>query len=509
MFAKFARPAAQEFLALAVTTALVLASPALALVLPAEPLEIGHAPQFVCDLFVVDATWGLKPKGEAVRRVAHAAQKHPANPLLTGDGPSHLWAGRAPDGRFRLWYQANVAVANAHGRYVTSVALAESDDGVHWQKPALNLFPDAEKGQLPPNAVIHLAGAPQCEAGAPQLLDVPARDARGFRYLMLYLMRGAPLFGLHLIGSPDGVHWDAASDTLLAQLPSDTHNTLHYDPARDEYVLFCRSKHIYHALGQTKEPLSGGESRRGISRLTSKTLWTGWTNSPQTILLPDERDAALGYNYFMAMPVAREAGVWWAALAPFLWNDLYASEIAWSRDGLSFERLPERAHFIEFGPAGAWDHSMVVACPRWIEVGDQWWFYYAGWNGPHDSAERTGAIGLATLRKEGFISQHAPATGGVVCTRALRWPGGPLCVNADAHAGELRVRVSDALRHPRRGFDYDDAPAFTGNRVSHEWTWKGQSLDALKGQVIRLEFFLKNADLYSFRAGPEKEKGSN
>ena len=36
---------------------------------PAEPLEIGHEPQFVLDLHVVDTTWGLKPKGEPVKRV--------------------------------------------------------------------------------------------------------------------------------------------------------------------------------------------------------------------------------------------------------------------------------------------------------------------------------------------------------------------------------------------------------------------------------------------------------
>jgi hypothetical protein len=30
--------------------------------------------------------------------------------------------------------------------------------------------------------------------------------------------------------------------------------------------------------------------------------------------------------------------------------------------------------------------------------------------------------------------------------------------------------------------------------------WNDKSLDALKGQVIRLEFQLKNADLYTFRA---------
>ena len=140
-----------------------------------------------------------------------------------------------------------------------------------------------------------------------------------------------------------------------------------------------------------------------------------------------------------------------------------------------------------------------------MDVGDEWWIYYAGFDGPHDAPEkRKGAIGLATIRKEGFVSQHGPKAGGVVCTRALRWPGGELVVNADAHSGELRVRVSDELRRPIAGYNYDDSPAFTGDRVAHEWKWNGQSLDALKGRVIRLEFLLKDADLYTFRAGGDR-----
>ena len=468
---------------------------------PPEPLEIGHEPQFVFDLHVVDTTWALKLKGEPVKRVSHQAVKHATNPLITGDDPSHLWVLRESDGKFRMWYQANVPSKAIGPNYDINVAYAESTDGVHWEKPALDLFPDATMRKLPRNAVLFRPDAPLCMAGAPQILDLPEKDRHGFRYVMLYLATRVPLNGIRIVGSQDGIHWDVKSDTLIAKLPSDTHNTIHYDAAHDEYVMFCRSKHIYHAIGQTKEPLSGGESRRGMSRMSSKQLWTEWEVRPQTILMPDERDAELGYNYFMGMPVHRHAGIWWGMLAPFLWNDLYASEIAWSRDGWNFERLHTRQHLIEFGPEGAWDHSMVICTPRWVEVGDEWWLYYGGFDAPHsDPAGRKGAIGLATLRKEGFISQHGPKTGGVVCTRALRWPGGALLVNVDAHAGGMQVRVSDELRKPIPGFNYDDMPAFTGDKVAHEVKWGGKSLDDLKGKVIRLEFLLKDADLYTFRA---------
>jgi hypothetical protein len=56
------------------------------------------------------------------------------------------------------------------------------------------------------------------------------------------------------------------------------------------------------------------------------------------------------------------------------------------------------------------------------------------------------------------------------------------------------------LRKPLEGYDYDDCPKFTGDSTSHEVGFNGRSLESLKGQVIRLEFFLKDADLYTFRA---------
>jgi hypothetical protein len=251
---------------------------------PPEPLEIGHDPQFVFDLQVVDTTWGLKPKGEPVKRVLHQPVKHPANPLITGDDPSHLWVLREADGKFRMWYQANVKSKAVGPNYDISVAYAESSDGIHWEKPALDLFPEATMRKLPRNAVLFRSDAPQCGMGAPQILDLPEKDRRGFRYVMLYLASKVPLNGIRLIGSQDGIHWEVKSDTLIAKLPSDTHNTIVYDPQRDEYVMFCRSKNIYHAIGQTKDPLSGGESRRGMSRMSSKSLWTNATRNWDTTI---------------------------------------------------------------------------------------------------------------------------------------------------------------------------------------------------------------------------------
>jgi hypothetical protein len=419
-----------------------------------------------------------------------------------------------------MWYQVNVPIdyqgqrQKGQPNFTTRIAYAESTNGVDWVKPDLELFSRQAYQKLPRNAVLYRDDAPEKAACSPQIVEVPQQDRRGYQYLMLYRAKGSGAAwpnGIRLIGSPDGLRWDFKSDTLLSPIASDSHNTLVYDPHRQEYVMFLRAKHIYLAPGQkgdyetieagpAGERLNTGQSRRGIARMTSKDLWAQWSAQPQQIIVPDELDAEAGYNHIYGMPVHRWAGIYWGFLQSFRMNDYIHNQLAWSRDGVHFERMPTRPKVIEYGPDGTWDDTMLSGCPQWIEAGDKWLIYYTGWDGPHETAQRTGGIGLATLRKEGFISQRGPRGGGVVCTRQLRWPGGALRVNADAHEGEMRVRVSDALRKPLQGFNYEDCAAFTGDSVSHAVRWGDRSLDALKGQVIRLEFFLKSADLYTFRA---------
>lgn len=475
--------------------------PAASASVPPEPLEIGTEPQFLFDRYVVDSYWAIKYKRQAMERVFHPAQKHPGNPVIQGGQPGFHWVRRdAATGRWQMWYQINVRIAKTVQDkgpwYQTGIAYAESDNGIDWRLPALDLIP--WEGLQPNNVVL---GRPDIEATAPCLLDVPEADRRGFPYLLLYRQSGRGQRegnGLRIAGSKDGIHWE--DDQLIARLASDHPNTISYDPRLRQYVLFCRAKHIYRAWGETM--LDTGESRRGVARLASPELWTDWMQQgqPQTILGPDEIDSQTYFNFFYGMPTCYRAGIYWGFLELFRMNDFIYTELATSRDGIHFDRFPGRPKLIEYGPEGAWDDEMIFGSPAWVEVGDEWWLYYSGWDGPHGTPERTGAIGLARIRKEGFISMHGPEGGGVVATRRIRWPGGGLVVNADARQGSLAVRISDEARRPLPGFDYPDCVPFSGDSVAAPIQWKSASIDSLAGRTIRLEFFLTNADLYTFRA---------
>jgi hypothetical protein len=465
---------------------------------PREPVEIGHTPQFFIDDYIVDNRWSLKPKTEEVVRVFHAPKKHERNPLFGGDCGYPSVVREADTGTFKLWYQTHSRQSVADEKTAKyAIAYAESKDGLTWTRPELGLI---DWNGTKANNIVW-KGHANFRASGQQILDLPESARRGFRYVMAYHTSGGKRNenGIHVVGSHDGIHWDKASDTQVLNISSDTVNSVIFDPVRGEFAMFCRAKDRYIA-GQTGM-LYQGESRR-IARVAGKDLWSLWQDSPQAILIPDEVDLAHGFNRFYGMTARYHAGITFGFVWSFKLNTDIWTELAWSRDGVSFERLPTRPRLIDLGAAGTWDDGMVFGSSDWIEVGDEWWLYYAGWDGPHETREREGRIGLATMRKEGFVSLRGMRGGGVVATRKLVWPGGELVVNADAGNGELKVSVTDEKRKVVPGFDYTDCEPLTGNAVAHPVKWRGASLDSMRGKVLRLEFQLREADLYTFRAAP-------
>lgn len=479
--------------------------------IPVEPLEIGQTPQFFVDDHTVENRWAVNYQNgspELVTRVAHQPKKEAANPLLIQPGEAKPGEIAAPgavffsvlreggSGMFRLWYQASYwDEAKKVGLY--AISYAESKDGLTWVLPNLGLI--EWRGNKDNNVV--WTGLDGKRAASPCIVEAPEKDCRGYRYLMI----SQDTKGINLIGSHDGIQWDRSSVTRIVSMHSDTSNCLIYDPDRAEYVLYCRSKKLFHKeIAGTDWP--AGEPRR-VARMVSKDLWTEWESKPQMILIPDEIDAQKGFTAFYGLTAQRYGNIYWGFLQPFKWNTEVISELAFSRDGADFGRLPVRTELIPLGPNGSWDDTMIFVANNWVEVGDEWWLYYSGSDGPHGADElrrlgiaRRSSIGLARIRKEGFVSMRGPKGGGVLATRTVRWPGGDLLLNANAQKGEIRVRVLDENRVPIAGFDYDDCRSITWDSVKRAVEWNREKMESLAGRVIRLEFYLREADLYTFRA---------
>ena len=460
--------------------------------LPDEPVEIGFEPQFFVDDYLVDNRWPLRKGKEAMVRACHQPVKHPANPLIAGKGGyvNVVWDDDAK--LYRMVYQDFwVQSPKPNLKYTYAISYAESKDGIEWTLPNLGMH--EWKGGKDNN--VCWQGLKGGRTASPCLLDLPKEQRRGYEFVMLYKYSD----GVHLVCSNDCIHWDKASDVRIAhRFWPDTQSCIVWDPKQKLYTWFTRATDRYR---DSRGPLDGGATRR-VARLANKELWAEWPVQTQNILIPDSEDANAGFNFIYGMPTRYHAGIYWGFAWPFKLNTDIYTELVVSRNGRVFERFPGRPRLIDLGPEGSWDAGMVFGSPNWLEVGDEWRIYYCGHDGPHGTMKRTPGMGLCTIRKEGFVSMRGPRRGGVVCTRTIRWPGGRLLVNCDAAEGELKVRVSNAKREVVPGFDYGDCLPFTGDSTGHEVTWKEKRIDELKGQVIRLEFLLTKADLYTFRAAP-------
>jgi hypothetical protein len=104
-----------------------------------------------------------------------------------------------------------------------------------------------------------------------------------------------------------------------------------------------------------------------------------------------------------------------------------------------------------------------------------------------------GAICLAVLRRDGFVSLDAGEHKGTVLTKPFKLPGGKLLVNVDARHGELQVEV----------FSGDESVVarsepLSGDLLREPVKWAEGEIADFKGQTVALRFTLRNGQLYSF-----------
>jgi hypothetical protein len=151
-----------------------------------------------------------------------------------------------------------------------------------------------------------------------------------------------------------------------------------------------------------------------------------------------------------------------------------------------------------------------------IAVGDDMYVFYGGARNHHDwwiTGLREGltvpealsmdhvqyALGLAKLRKDGFVSVDAGAVReGVLITRALRTDALDVSINAVCRpGGYVRVEVTDVDDEVLPGFSRDECDVFHGDSTQAKISWKGKTQIPHAGS-LRLRFFMRDASLFSF-----------
>ena len=477
-------------------------------VVDAEPLKIAKdARQLFLDDQVVQRIEGL-------RRITNQATKSPNNPVVRREHPWEQFRAMIygtvlydeQDQLFKMWYtcmphnntQPAVKI-NGENRvpWVTLIAYATSTDGVHWNKPTL--------AQLDFNGTKHNnlvdVGRDNVEGIAilPNQHSVdPARrwlaffwEHRSFRADDYEVppyenpTDGDWDAGMWVAYSPDGLHWTNHGRVISGG--SDTHQTVVYDPDLQKYVCFNR-------LG------AGG---RKIGRCDSKDF-LNWSDAKR-VFQGDEQDRPRTQVYGMSVVVYE--GVYVGLPWLFYPDGVIDIKLAFSRDGHQWQRPEDRSQVIVTGKAGSWDAVDFRMGNSIVVRDDKIFIYYCAAAGGHPTGDvvakidkysheyhqkyRSMHIGLATLRRDGWVSLDAGPQPGKVVTRLLRWPGGKLHVNVDAEEGELQVVVRDAS-----GTAVAASPPIVGDFLEKPVNLDGDALPL--DEPVTLEFQLKSGKLFSF-----------
>jgi hypothetical protein len=335
--------------------------------------------------------------------------------------------------------------------------------------------------------------------------------------------------------SADGIHWQTY-DELPTFGMSGGHlgdvSLLFYDEGAREFVQ--NTRHFAMEPGPGANPRTprnqsfanpyepynfAAYNRRRIFQSRSHDM-IHWSELVPVAATDDAEDNLDESFYAMAQYKLGNVHLATVGVLRFVENEMHVQLLV-SRDGIRWGRTNKRQPFLAPRGEGSWDAHMVSSDSPPIEVGDELYFYHGGTDRHHDwwifgQAENmdlpeardpesgTWGLGLATMRRDGYAGLYSTRhREGIVVTRPLISLGTKLEINARcAPGGYVRVEVADHTDEVIEPCSRDSCDPFTGDSVRHTVTWNGEAgipTTHGRGTWRKLRFFLRDAELFSFR----------
>lgn len=455
-------------------------------------VDVGLRKQLVVDDFVVAKMTGVR------RELGVAVKANAGRPIFT-DGRFYGTVLH-DEGKFKMWHRK-------HDN--SGYAYAESADGITFSPRA------AVRG-------IHFAGDVNLAVEIdPHDTDPLRRFKAGY---------DAPGMAAGLAYSADGISWTPYNEGRpVTYRAADCHNQVVWDELAQTYRLFTR----------TDFGLGGGPRAGTVAKDFEVRGTRGMVNADLDARPADwhvvrewhfDREGPREYRrrQIYSMTCWIYEGVYFGLLSVYEHPgdvregkatdrierhefDVMNFYIATSRDCDAWDLAWVYAGkpIVPRGGDGAFDKDMVFPSSTVVTHAGRHWLYYMGANERHGTADakppvafdREHAIGLATLRQDGFVCLEAKEQEGTVVTRPFRLQGTRLEVNLSAPNGQAGVEILDARGEPIAGYS---GPAATTSQNVDELCWKptwnaAKDLTALKGRTICLRFRMRNARLFAFR----------
>jgi len=448
-------------------------------------------------------------------------------------GVTPLYVGKRNDGRYEMYYRG-------HGAMGAVTAYAVSEDGIHWEKPILNLVdtPWGKDNNLIPCKQprdLWLHG----NVRDPALRFVLHRDGR---------RKNDTLFGSE---TPDFINDPHALDKFVdsgGHLGSN-HNTVEFwDDIHNEWVAMRQAPNHppTRCAGRYASPdLKDWTLDHYLYPDTEDSTDPRYFDEVYGLLSVHIEGMVLGFAYwFIGDRTHSNPKMYKSAGGRHTTNEGLIGKavskgttevrlvVSW--DGAkTWDRTVGRKAWIPHGTEQhSYDRNVRIDCPP-LRNGDEDWFYCSGYDGDHcsgrgyyhdrDFARIRGT--LYTQKQNRYVSLTAGNTNQILITKPLKVTGKTLQLNVDGSHGLVKVAIGidKWIRHKtgqwpfkaklphwmvkdrwerthlEEGFHFDDCEPVHVNSIEHDVKFKDASFESLLGKTVRLYILVQDADLYGFR----------
>lgn len=390
------------------------------------------------------------------------------NPVILPENPweeiyTYLYGSTLKRGGiYRMWYQSYV---DGHGFFVN---YARSIDGINWEKPLLKKF-CFEKPEVYPTVAINgkiedfyskRNGPTGYKTNIVSRYHIPSVVYDAEDRQSPYKLFGYTDKGYCVSFSRDGINFKEHENNPVIpvlRFPNPLTRKTWFSDVAPAFKDTMRNKFV--AFVKTYIVDNEGRTRRCVGFSESNDFKT-WS-TPETIWAPDESEdriaAARGFKWadFYGLCGFNYGNVYLG----FLWLFYIDYEVkrgthegkvevylACSNDGRNWKRVSDKP-FIPLSKDG-WDTDMLYTANAPVFLRDKTLIYYSGSNfshgigheeTPHDFNNHSFRIGLASLRKDGFVYAHSP--NGYLTTKIVTGEKGYLILNLDARKGYILLDI--------------------------------------------------------------------
>ena len=472
------------------------------------PINTGR--QLFVDDFLIAET-NLKSK-------THSPNFYKRNPVLEPDQEWEKTIEGAPyaapfsdgiwydelDNKFKMWYLAGAGSLHKGDKQTFYTGYAESQDGKLWKKPSFNIYNNTNIVDTANRdaATIWLDKEEKDPVKRYKMFNVERRPTdRRWQFILKY--------------SPDGIHW---SDGVAQSGDLYDRSSVFYNPFRKVWALSMRYSTDVSSRSRSylenKDPeVAVSVAHRVRKGIQDKNIvyWFTPSDKEQRHARFPEVDPGI-YNFDA---IAYESillglySVWQGPennvaekLGIQKKNEIF---LGYSRDGFHFSRPSFKPFMAVNETEGAWNWGNMQSINGTpLIVGDSLYFYSSGRRLNKIMWDSYTSTGLATLRRDGFISLQSTDTKGYLITKKVSFNGDYLFLNANVNkGGELRVEVLDTEGNVIKGFSKSDCIPMKVNSTKYKIRWKkNASLSSLKNTPVQFKFYLSKGELYSFWVSP-------